>query len=64
VEDFLATFSGSDNKALEKHLATLKMMPAATYKDGFEATVMALKANEAVVKGTKIKLEKQWFNLG
>jgi hypothetical protein len=25
---------------------------------------MALKANEAVVRGTKIKLEKQWFNLG
>jgi purine nucleoside phosphorylase len=64
VEDFLATFSNSDAKAIEKHLATLKMMPAATYKDGYEATVMALKANEAVLKGSKIKLEKAWFSLG
>jgi predicted dehydrogenase len=64
VEDFLATFGDGDNKAIEKHLATLKMMPAATSKDGYEATVMALKANEAVLKGTKIKFEKEWFNLG
>jgi len=64
VEDFLATFTNSDAKAIEKHLATLKLMPAATYKDGYEATVLALKANEAVLKGAKMKLEKHWFSLG
>jgi predicted dehydrogenase len=64
VEDYIATFGGSDEKAIEKHLATLKMLPAANYQDGYEATVMALKANEAVLKGAKIKFEKEWFSLG
>lgn len=63
VEDFIATFNNNDPKAIAKHLTALKLMPAATYKDGFEATVLALKANEAVVKGTKIKLEKNWFSI-
>jgi len=64
VEDFLATFSTSDSKALAKHLTTLKLMPAATHKDGYEATVMALKANEAVLNGSRIKFEQEWFQIG
>ncbi len=63
VEDFLATFANSDTNAVRRHVATLKLQPAATIKDGFEATVVALKANEAVLKGSKIKLEKDLFSL-
>ena len=63
VEDFLANFSSSDTRALEKHLSGVKLMPAGNYKDGYEATVMALKANEAIIQGTEIKFEKEWFSL-
>jgi predicted dehydrogenase len=63
VEDFLASFPNSDTKALLKHLESVKLMPAATAKDGYDATVMAIKANEAVLKQTRIKIEKELFNL-
>ena len=32
--------------------------------EGYQATVTALKANEAVVKGTRINYQKEWFDLG
>ncbi len=32
--------------------------------EGYEATVVALKANEAVVKGARIDLRPEWFSLG
>jgi len=32
--------------------------------EGYQATVTALKANEAVVTGTKIAYQKEWFDLG
>jgi hypothetical protein len=31
--------------------------------EGFQATVSALKANEAVTNGTKIEFKKEWFDL-
>jgi predicted dehydrogenase len=37
--------------------------PAASYKEGFEATMTALKANEAIVKGGKIDFQKEWFEV-
>jgi predicted dehydrogenase len=32
--------------------------------EGYQATVVALKANEAVMSGNKITFEKEWFQLG
>jgi len=64
VEDFSATFDASDKAALNKYLADLKLTPAAGYAEGYAATVMAIKANEAVVKGGKITLQNDWFELG
>ncbi|MDO8683121.1 MAG: hypothetical protein Q7N50_06535, partial [Armatimonadota bacterium] len=32
-------------------------------KEGFNAAVVAIKANEAVVTGTKITYQKEWFDL-
>jgi predicted dehydrogenase len=63
VEDFTATFSNADNKALEEHLSKITRLHAAGYKEGFEATVMALKANEAVINGSKQEISKELFKL-
>jgi hypothetical protein len=37
--------------------------PAAGYQEGFEATVVAIKANEAILKGQKIELPKEFFQV-
>jgi predicted dehydrogenase len=63
VEDFSSTFDASDKTALANYLATIKLKPAAGFKDGYEATVLAIKANEAVTKGERIDLKKEWFEL-
>jgi predicted dehydrogenase len=64
VDDFSATFDASDKAALEKFLADLKLTPAAGYADGYAATVMAIKANEAVVKGEKTVIGKELLEVG
>jgi predicted dehydrogenase len=68
VEDFTASFNINDKaaleKALEKQVAGIHMEPYATWHDGYGATVVAIKANEAVVKGQKIAFQSEWFELG
>jgi hypothetical protein len=65
VEDFSATFDLKDTKALREYLASIQKSkkPAATWQDGYESTVAAIKANEAVMKKTTIKFEKEWFEV-
>jgi predicted dehydrogenase len=65
VEDFVSTFDPNDTKALREYLAGIQKnkLPAATYMDGFTATVMGIKANEAVVKKNTIKFENDWFEI-
>jgi predicted dehydrogenase len=64
IEDFAAAFNPSDTAALKKYLADLRLLPYAGCQEAFAATVLALKANEAVVKGQKIVFKKEWFELG
>jgi predicted dehydrogenase len=63
VEDYNAAFDAKDKAGLEKNLATIKFRPAATYKDGYAATVLAIKANEAITRGGRIELKKEWLEL-
>lgn len=63
TKDFIENFGADDPKALADHLATLKLLPAPKWKDGFEATVVALTANEAVVGGKKILFQDEWFHV-
>jgi predicted dehydrogenase len=59
VEDFEATFgAAADAKALQEHLAQITKMPYATWKEGYEATIYGIKANEAFVKGQKVTIDK------
>jgi predicted dehydrogenase len=62
VKTFTDTY-GDDPDELKKYLATLKLKPYAGWKEGLEATVLAIKANEAVVNNQKIVLQKEWFEL-
>ena len=62
VKNFFEVLNG-DADELKPYLATLSKsrQPAAGYQAGFEATVSAIKANEAVLKGQKIMLPKDLF---
>ena len=64
VADFTENF-GSDTSGLRDYLASLAKArrPAASCQEGFEATVMAIKVNEAVVKGEKVVFQKEWFQV-
>jgi predicted dehydrogenase len=65
VDDFVSTFNPSDTKALQEYLAGQQKykFPAATYVDGYESTVVSIKANEAVVKKGVVKIEKELFEI-
>lgn len=63
VEDFVSVY-GDDDAALAEHLAKdINKLPAADYLDGYRATVLAIKANEAVVKGQRIVIPPEWYEL-
>ena len=66
VEDFVISFGDDDPEALADYLEGLSdsKMPAADYKVGYEATVTALKINEAIVGKKAIAFEDKWFDLG
>ena len=63
VEDFKDTYGTDDKAKLAKHLATLDKQPAATWKEGLEATVVAIKANEALMAGKRVSFAKELFEL-
>lgn len=65
VEDFAAVYDASDTNALREYLHELasSRAPAAGYQEGFEATVAALKANEAILKGQRVPFRKEMFAL-
>jgi hypothetical protein len=63
VEDFVSTY-GDDAAALAEHLAkNIELLAAPTYLDGYRATVLAIKANEAVVKSEKVSISKDLYEL-
>ncbi|MBI5772143.1 MAG: Gfo/Idh/MocA family oxidoreductase [Verrucomicrobia bacterium] len=64
VEDFLSNF-GDNEAGVREYLAGIakNRAPAAGWQEGYEATVTALKANEAVLKGQKITFQKEWFEV-
>jgi len=58
-----ATFDTKDKKALEKHLAGIARQHAATWREGLDATIVAIKTNEAIVEGKRIEFRKEWFEI-
>ena len=64
VTDFKESF-GDDDAALVDYLKDLenKRVHAAGFKEAYEATVMVIKANEAVRNRQRIELKPEWFEL-
>jgi predicted dehydrogenase len=64
VQNYIKTY-GDDLSDLPATLATYKptFAAAADHQAGFEATVTAIKANEATVKGDKVTLSKEMFEI-
>jgi predicted dehydrogenase len=65
VQDFQENYPDGDAQALIDYLKGISHIrkPAATWQDGLDATVLAIKANEAAVKKQKITIEKEWFEI-
>lgn len=65
VEDFVASFGDKDLKALRAYLDGLakSRQPAATWKEGYESAVIAIKANEAIQTKQRIVFSKEWFEI-
>ena len=65
VNDFITNFGADDMNALSEYLTDLSKnhLPAAGWKEGYEATVTAIKAHEAVMKGGKVELPDELYNV-
>jgi predicted dehydrogenase len=64
VKDFTDIYGDSgDSKDLADKLTALTTQPAATWREGLDATVMAIVGNEAAVKKQKIAFENDWFEI-
>lgn len=68
LEDFeLMGGDFKDEKALREYLQGDSLQKARVaapgWQEGYEATVLALKANEAIVKGEKITFANEWFQV-
>ncbi len=64
TEGFAANYPGEDEAALLQYLAKeVVRRPAAGYLDGFQATVTAIKANEAILSNQKLAFQPAWYEL-
>ncbi|MDX1951334.1 MAG: Gfo/Idh/MocA family oxidoreductase [Verrucomicrobiota bacterium] len=65
VEDFEASFDSADTAALAEYLVDINKnkVQHATVEQGYEANLMALKANEAVLQRKRIEFDPNWFTL-
>ena len=65
VDDFTTNFGSDDEAALADYLKDLvkNQLPAAGWKEGYEATVTAIKAHEAVMKSGKVELPDELYNV-
>jgi predicted dehydrogenase len=64
VEDFTAAYGTESPAELREHLTAVRRTPGAGWQEGYEAVVMAVKAQEAIVTGQRVELEPDEFELG
>ena len=65
VKDFIETYGDGDEAALLEYLKdqAKNRVVAPSLRDGFQATLTAIKANEAVTKGQRIVCAPEWFEV-
>jgi predicted dehydrogenase len=62
VEDFTSIY-GEDEEALKEHMTTVPRQPGAGYLEGYQATVLAIKAHEAITNNQRVELPPSLFEL-
>jgi predicted dehydrogenase len=67
VEDFKANFDANDLDAMKEFVANIRKekswQQSAGWREGFEAAITVIKANEAIAAGKHIVFDKAWFEL-
>lgn len=65
VDEFTAAYGAGEESALADYLKDIfkNYLPAAGWKEGYEATVTAIKAHEAVMKATKVAIPDELYNV-
>jgi predicted dehydrogenase len=62
ANDYISAY-GDDAQGLQEALAKVEIRPGASYLEGFQAVVMAAKANEAILSGQRIEIKPEWYEL-
>jgi predicted dehydrogenase len=64
AKEYKESYGDADVDGLNEHLSkNVHRRPAAGYLEGLQATVTAIKANEAILGGQRIVLKPEWFEL-
>ncbi|HWI57713.1 MAG TPA: Gfo/Idh/MocA family oxidoreductase [Bacillota bacterium] len=63
AEDYATNYGADDKDGLIEHLTKVPRRPAAGYQEALNATVTAIKANEAILKHQRIELKPEWYEL-
>ena len=63
AEDYKASYGADDVDGLIEHLSKVPRRAAASYLEGFQTVVTAVKANEAISSGQRIELKPEWYEL-
>jgi predicted dehydrogenase len=63
IDDFVSLYGADDLSGLPEHLTRSQIDPAAGYLEGYQATVTAIKANEAILGGQRLQLKPEWYEL-
>lgn len=63
VEDFIGVYGADDMAALAEQMKKALLPPAANYLEGYQATITAIKINEAIMSGQKVVFKPEWYEL-
>jgi len=62
-DDFIASFGSDDADSLREHLAKTPRRPGATWLEGYQATLIGIKAHEAIATGKKVAVSADLYEL-
>lgn len=63
AEQYVENYGDDDPDGLRETLGKVGRRPAAGYLEGFQATVTAIKASEAILARQRIELKPEWYEL-
>jgi predicted dehydrogenase len=63
IEDYVSAYGADDQEGLLAQLAKVTRRPAAGYLEGYQATVAALKANEAALRRERVEMKPELYEL-